>query len=117
MILALRDLLARLQEQIVWTGGSSTERGKASVSVPQKEYAAFLSVHNGLVGFQGALRVFGLSDGELPSVFSWNDSQKWRTEYRGLDEGLFFFAEDAFGNQFAFCEGRVVRFLAETGDR
>jgi hypothetical protein len=38
--------------------------------------------------------------------------------YRGLDEGLYFFAEDIFGNQFGFDGvGMVFRFLAETGDR
>ncbi len=36
--------------------------------------------------------------------------------YHGLTQGLLFFAEDVFGNQFACSDGNIVRFLAETGD-
>jgi len=62
-------------------------------------------------------RCFGMSDRLLPSLTSWNRADGWRKGYRYLAEGLFFFAEDAFGNQFGFDEGRVLRLQAETGDR
>jgi len=47
----------------------------------------------------------------------WNDEQAWRKDYGDLTDGLTFFAEDAFGNQFAWDAINVVRFAAETGAR
>jgi hypothetical protein len=81
------------------------------------ELAELLSEHDGFVAFEGGLRCFGLSPARLPSIGSWNRPNGWREAYRGLTDGLFFFAEDTFGNQFAFEDGHVVRFLAETADR
>jgi len=50
------------------------------------------------------------------SLEIWNSPELWRHEYGTLAEGLFFFAEDVFGNQFCFREGSVSLFDAETGD-
>jgi hypothetical protein len=45
----------------------------------------------------------------------WKGEDGGRTAYGELAEGLFFFAEDVFGNQFALDgDGRVVAFDAET---
>ncbi len=46
----------------------------------------------------------------------WNENEVWRTSYDGLADGFLFFAEDAFGGQFAFdSTNRVVSFDPETG--
>jgi hypothetical protein len=46
----------------------------------------------------------------------WNATDLWRYEYEDLAEGLFFFAEDAFGNQFCLREDGVCSFDVETGE-
>ena len=102
---------------IVWSGGPSRDAAQALESWGAPGLAELLSEHDGFVAFDGALRCFGLSAKRLPSVASWNRADGWRTAYRDLTAGLFFFAEDIFGNQFAFEDGRVVRFLSETADR
>jgi hypothetical protein len=38
----------------------------------------------------------------------------WRDAYGGMADGLFFFAEDVFGTQFAVREGEIVTFDPET---
>jgi len=79
---------------------------------------SFLYVHNGLSAFNGGLRIFGTISNLLPAMAEWNRSDLWKAEYHGIDEGLYFFAEDVLGNQFGFdAQGLVFRFLAETGDR
>ena len=74
-------------------------------------------MHDGLIALEGGLRIFGVSESLLPDIVTWNAASGWRSEYRGLADGLQFFAEDAFGDQFAIDSGRVVRFHAETGQR
>jgi hypothetical protein len=76
-----------------------------------------LCLHDGLIAFDGGLRCFGIACRLLPGLSSWNRSDGWRASYRELADGLMFFAEDVFGNQFALEDGRIVRFHAETGDR
>ena len=59
-----------------------------------------------------------LPAGKQPAVMSleqWNSNDLWRYEYEDLAEGLFLFAEDAFGNQFCLREDGVCSFDAETG--
>ena len=109
------QLIRKLQPDIDWVAPENSFQW----SNPHDEgWGSFLSVHNGLSAFRGGLRVFGSVPSLLPGVSTWNQSDLWRAEYHGLDQGLFFFAEDILGNQFSFdSDGRVFRFLAETGDR
>jgi hypothetical protein len=74
-------------------------------------------MHDGLIAFEGGLRCFGLTTRRLPSLTDWNRPDGWLSAYHSLADGLFFFAEDAFGNQFAFEADGIVRFLAETAER
>lgn len=48
---------------------------------------------------------------------AWNSTSLWRDDYRDLAEGLLFFAEDAFQDQFCLSarHEEVLRFDAETG--
>jgi hypothetical protein len=102
---------------IAWSGGPSPDAGEALESSEAPGLADLLREHDGLVAFDGGLRCFGLSATRLPSIAIWNRAEGWRAAYRDLTTGLLFFAEDVFGNQFAFEDGRIVRFLAETADR
>ncbi len=72
---------------------------------------------NGFYAFETALHCFPAGTGDAPmSLEIWNSPELWRHEYGTIAEGLFFFAEDVFGNQFCFREGSVSLFDAETGD-
>jgi hypothetical protein len=75
-----------------------------------------LSARNGFFAFTSALHV--RPSGDVPGdVVEWNRADGWRTAYREFADGLFFFAEDVFGNQFASDgDGRVVAFDAETAE-
>jgi hypothetical protein len=82
-----------------------------------KELSEFLAQSNGFFAFEGALHVFpsGPVPADVMSVQLWNDEHLWRLGYHELAEGLYFFAEDIFGGQFALFEDRVVTFEPETG--
>ncbi len=84
--------------------------------VRDKDHKSLLSLHNGLTAFDGGLRIFGTNSGMLPMLQDWNKREGWRSAYKELvNESLIFFAEDAFGNQFALDDEKVVYFNAETG--
>ena len=46
----------------------------------------------------------------------WNSEALWRADFELATEGLLFFAEDVFGEQFALSEGKVLRFNPESGE-
>lgn len=98
---------------IRWSGGPSEI---VCTLVTDNDHKGLLSAHNGLTAFDGALRIFGTQAERLPSLEQWNRPDTWRSAYRELAKGnLIFFAEDAFGNQFAFDNGGVIYFNAEIG--
>jgi hypothetical protein len=77
----------------------------------------FLQQRNGFYACESALHVFPASvGGSILGVQQWNSSKLWRYEYGDLGRDAFFFAEDAFGNQFCFSKGQVCLFDAETGE-
>ncbi len=80
--------------------------------------AELLARRNGFYAFEGALHVrpSTVAPNEY-SVAAWNDAALWRSTYDGLTDGCVFFAEDAFGGQFAVVDDDVVTFDPETGDR
>lgn len=82
------------------------------------ELGEMLLRRNGFVAFESALHVFPSNpprEGEM-TLQRWNENEVWRTSYDGLADGFLFFAEDAFGGQFAFdSTNRVVSFDPETG--
>lgn len=96
-----------------WSGGRSEI---TCPLVTDADHKSLLSSHNGLTAFDGGLRIFGTASGGMPTLQDWNWQEGWRLAYKELvKENLIFFAEDAFGNQFAFDDGGVVYFNAETG--
>lgn len=98
---------------INWSGGRSQI---TCPLVTDEEHRSLLSSHNGLTAFNGGLRIFGTKPGVLPALQDWNAPGGWRSAYKELaKENLIFFAEDVFGNQFAFENRSVAYFNAETG--
>jgi hypothetical protein len=98
---------------VTWSGGPAVI---TCPLVTDQEHQSLLSIHNGLTAFEGGLRIFGTKPSLLPALQDWNRQESWRSEYRELIENsLVFFAEDVFGNQFAFEGDRVVYFDVENG--
>ncbi len=112
----LAQSITELTEYLTWSGGPC-DRQAAAEEAFHPEHLEFLAVHDGLMAFDGGLRCFGTRSGILPSLREWNRPDGWRSAYRTLTEGLQFFGEDVLGNQFAFEDERVVRFLGETAER
>src|SRR5258708_18136168 len=83
-----------------------------------KELTRMMSLRNGFYAFEQALHVRpwldSKSDREL-GLQAWNDRKLWRDWYQGLTDGMFFFAEDAFGGQFAIKGNGIVSFDPESG--
>lgn len=73
-------------------------------------HGRFLQRWNGAYALDGALHVFGaLHEPPNQSLDLWNLPSGWRQGFGIVLEGLWFFAEDAFGNQFAYRDEKVVR--------
>jgi SMI1/KNR4 family protein SUKH-1 len=109
--------ISELESHVSWSGGPAGDPALSLDGFEDPAHVQLLKRHDGLVAFDGALRVFGVTGQVVPDIASWNTPDGWRAAYRELAERLLFFAEDVFGNQFAFAEGRIVRFLAETGEQ
>lgn len=75
-----------------------------------------LTERNGFYAFESALfvRGFGPAAGD---IVRWNRDDSWREEYGEDALGLFFFAEDIFGSQFAIQQDIIVQFDPETGSK
>jgi len=80
------------------------------------ELFEMLRIKNGFYAFESALHVFPLSSVNTMSLEEWNAPSLWRGGYQDMAEGLLFFAEDVFQDQFCLSRGAVLRFKAETGD-
>lgn len=79
-----------------------------------------LHERNGFYAFEGALHVFpsNCANSESPmDLERWNMDFLWRSEFGSAADGLLFFAEDVFGEQFALSSGSVWRFNPESGAR
>jgi hypothetical protein len=82
------------------------------------ELFKLLKFRNGFYAFESALHVFPVScaaNTEM-DLERWNAEALWRRDYGNLVEGLLFFAEDIFQDQFCLSASGVVRFKAETGE-
>lgn len=109
----VKSLLARLPSL---RACAKSRRHGGPWPVPQLD--EILALQNGFYAYKRGLHVFGAcSEPPFHCLEAWNDPTGWVRDYGTSAEGLFFFAEDAFGDQFAWNGQRVVRFLAETGER
>ncbi len=75
-----------------------------------------LEIKNGFYAFENALHVFPATPGpDECSIPEWNADSLWREDYRGMANGILFFAEDVFGVQFGIKDDAVCSFDPETG--
>jgi hypothetical protein len=83
-----------------------------------EELHKLLSVRNGFYAFEGALHVLPwvAEPSQHMSIQRWNEESLWRGWYQGQVDNLLFFAEDAFGGQFAIQGDQIVSFDPESGD-
>ncbi len=81
----------------------------------ERELHSLLALKNGFECFESALHVFPSNGGDQ-SLEAWNARKLWRDAYEGMADDFLFFAEDAFGNQFAIADDQIVMFDAETGE-
>ncbi|SRR5258708_2024827 len=83
-----------------------------------RELSQMLQQRNGFYAFESALHVFPVSCVPASGVDleTWNSGILWRGEYKGFVEGLLFFAEDVFQDQFCIAQKGILRFKAETGE-
>ncbi len=81
------------------------------------ELFRMLAKKNGFYAFETALHVLPVTSDPGSGLAGWNSQALWRGGYLDLAEGLFFFAEDIFQDQFCFSlkQDGVLRFNAETG--
>lgn len=85
-----------------------------------QDHLEMLKVTNGLYSFKMGLHIFGVGSSvpEFHDLNRWNAPEMWKREFGELAEGLVFFAETIFGDQFFYGEdGNICIFMAETGHR
>jgi hypothetical protein len=82
-----------------------------------KTHRQLLQKRNGGYFYGSALHLFGACrEPAFHSLLAWNAADSWRKAYGPVAEGLVFFAEDAFGDQFALDEaGKIFLLRAEQG--
>jgi hypothetical protein len=85
-----------------------------------QELSILLRERNGFYAFESALHVFPIvessSETDRPGLEAWNENGLWKAWYQGHVGGLFFFAEDIFGGQFAIKDEEIVSFEPESGE-
>jgi len=84
------------------------------------ELFVLLEKKNGFYAFEQALHVFPLGSDITGTMTleEWNSGTLWRSAYDSLTEGLLFFGEDIFSDQFCLSAKQkgVFRFYAETAE-
>lgn len=98
-----------------------SESDPTEIRVPQTIHARdlrnLLMIKNGFYAFEGALYVRSSEPHDNTRCLNeWNSTSCWIDTYGDLVNGLLFFAEDIFGNQFAITDNGIVWFDAETGN-
>lgn len=84
--------------------------------VNDKKYISFLNEVNGGFFYESSLQLYGAClEPDFHNILYVN--QILIKEYETLVEGLFFFGQDIFGNQFAFSSKGVVLFNIETAEK
>ncbi|MBZ6195442.1 hypothetical protein KVH07_21305 [Streptomyces olivaceus] len=84
------------------------------LSVPRR-LVPLISERNGFHAFESALHVFRWGGGDMSAEW-WNSPSLWRGSYGDSFDELTFFAEDAFGFQFAVSDVGFHSFNPETGE-
>lgn len=79
------------------------------------ELFALLKEKNGFYAFESALHVFPITEDSGSGMEGWNADSLWKYEYRDMTDGLLFFGEDIFQDQFCLSTNGIVRFDSESG--
>jgi hypothetical protein len=75
-----------------------------------------LQRHNGFYAFGGLLHVLGACAAPPNHALPvWNDASGWRHAWGYALDGCTFFAQSAFGDQFGYRGGKIIRFRALEG--
>jgi hypothetical protein len=101
---------------LVWANPPISGEVAAIERLPS-EYLRLVARADGIVAFDGALRILGLRESQLPDILQWNEERGWRAAYGGLADDLLFFAENAFGDQYAFEGENIIAFDSETAKK
>lgn len=84
---------------------------------PGEELNALLDARDGFYAFDDALHLWPSRTVKgARGRDEWNQAALWIDSYGGLADGLLFFSEDVFGNQYAIDGCQVLYFDAETAD-
>ena len=95
---------------------AAAEATLAAAAWSRPMHEQLLQKWNGFYAFDGLLHVLGACDAPVNhSLAAWNAPDGWRASWGRLTEGLTFFAQDAFGDQFAYRAGKIVRMRATYG--
>lgn len=115
--------MTRPLEKLVEIAGPRLNDGKPHLPPNLEEQAGPLAAElvgllhqkNGFYAFESALHVFPAQSTQREmGLDRWNAPGGWRSAYNGMADGCLFFAEDAFGGQFALKAGGVYQFDPET---
>ncbi|QEM09138.1 SMI1/KNR4 family protein [Mucilaginibacter rubeus] len=85
--------------------------------VNDQSYISFIDkICNGGYFYDRALQIYSIkTDKEYNNIFRIN--QVIADEYKEIVEGIFFFAQEIFSNQFGFSKEGIVFFNIETGEK
>lgn len=103
-------------EKLIGIGGASlgTSVEDSGISWLPSELVSLLKIKNGFYVFESALLIRSIGfPGPPASLELWNDPSTWICCFENIG-AMVFFAEDVFGGQFAWADGRIVGFDPET---
>ena len=117
--MTMSEQVRRLLERARGPLGPTVGVHAAETSGPRAELAELLSEQNGFYLFNAGVQVFRAgAEGLGPQLEAWNAPGTWKDTYQGLADGLFCFAQDLFGTQFAIADNQqVISFDPETAER
>jgi hypothetical protein len=97
---------------------ASVYRSRMQDLALDRSHRKFIEEHNGVYAYSTSLHIYGCSEAlAFHDLLRRNASDTWRTSYGQDADGLVFFAEEVFGNQYAYSEQGIVMFDLETGQR
>lgn len=113
------DSTTKLTQLLALASGSIAPAEVARASVDRLPKAAralapLLLERNGFYAFDDALHLLALGATDEIDCLAWN-LQPWRREYSRAIKDVFFFAEDAFANQYGVENQDIIRLDPETG--
>lgn len=65
-----------------------------------------LTEANGVLGYHGCFRIFGIGDGAILDALAWNDFDSWRFAWGNRFSEFWSFGETCWGDQYAYRKTR-----------